>query len=87
MTSRANAPKMSSYDRRMRRRALLKHSRHCHWCGKKLSNRTATLDHLLPRAHGGGDHLANLVLACKPCNLRRGTKEIDAWVDELARTG
>ena len=31
-----------------------------------------TLDHVRPRYHGGKTELSNLVLACLPCNQRRG---------------
>lgn len=32
----------------------------------------ATVDHVIPQAHGGTDELENLVLACGPCNVRKG---------------
>jgi 5-methylcytosine-specific restriction endonuclease McrA len=32
----------------------------------------ATLDHIRPRAHGGKTEMANLKLACEPCNKKRG---------------
>lgn len=41
---------------------------------------TPTLDHLVPRAHGGGDDPENLLPACWSCNSRR--RDDDA---ELAR--
>lgn len=31
-----------------------------------------TLDHVLPVSRGGGNSPENLVVACKPCNLRKG---------------
>ncbi len=31
-----------------------------------------TIEHLVPKAHGGPDHDSNLVLACKPCNQEAG---------------
>jgi hypothetical protein len=30
-----------------------------------------TLDHVIPRALGGGNRYWNLVTACRPCNSRR----------------
>ena len=33
-----------------------------------------TVDHVVPRAHGGSDELENLVLACSRCNSRKGVK-------------
>jgi 5-methylcytosine-specific restriction endonuclease McrA len=34
--------------------------------------RAATLDHVMPRAAGGGNTFDNMVLACFECNNRRG---------------
>lgn len=31
------------------------------------------VEHIIPRVHGGGDHLHNLALACIDCNLHKGT--------------
>lgn len=31
-----------------------------------------TIEHLVPRAHGGPNHIANKFLACEPCNLAAG---------------
>lgn len=43
--------------------------------------RYPTLDHIVPRAHGGSDDAENLRLACFQCNTRRGTN-VD-WVPEV----
>lgn len=34
-----------------------------------------TVDHVVPRARGGGDALANLRAACSACNYARGAGE------------
>jgi hypothetical protein len=31
------------------------------------------LEHIIPKIHGGADHLDNLALACIDCNLHKGT--------------
>ncbi len=31
-----------------------------------------TVEHILPRGHGGSDELANLALACASCNHQKG---------------
>ncbi len=43
--------------------------------------RYPTLDHIVPRAHGGSDDPSNLRLACFQCNTLRGTN-VD-WVPEV----
>lgn len=52
----------------------------CWMCGDELLLRRdqcghplyATLDHVVPRAHGGSSEIENLRLACRSCNNRRG---------------
>ena len=34
----------------------------------------ASIEHIVPRAHGGRDDLANLALACAACNHERGVR-------------
>jgi 5-methylcytosine-specific restriction endonuclease McrA len=31
------------------------------------------IEHIVPKAHGGSDHIDNLALACIDCNLFKGT--------------
>ena len=60
---------------------------HCHWCGRDVlfgghakaqDGRTATREHIVPRAAGGSDTSDNLELACKRCNNER---DVDtSWV-------
>jgi 5-methylcytosine-specific restriction endonuclease McrA len=44
----------------------------CQYCGKKVTRPEATYDHVLPRSQGGGTHWENIVIACVPCNQRKG---------------
>jgi ferredoxin len=44
----------------------------CCWCAVELTQETATIEHVRPRAHGGSSKPVNLKLACGPCNHRRG---------------
>ena len=44
----------------------------CRYCGR--ADRPLSLDHILPRALGGGDDAENLVVACIPCNSRKGAR-------------
>ena len=43
----------------------------CQYCG---SPDDLTFDHVIPRAHGGETTWGNVVAACSPCNLRKGSK-------------
>lgn len=37
---------------------------------KNLPN-AATVDHVIPRVNGGRDHMSNLKIACRECNMNR----------------
>lgn len=45
--------------------------RRCTWCGRICTRETHSIDHVVPRAEGGGDDHRNLVLACRMCNNQR----------------
>ena len=38
----------------------------------------ATIDHIVPRSHGGTTVLGNLVHACRACTRTRGSEEVTA---------
>jgi 5-methylcytosine-specific restriction endonuclease McrA len=46
----------------------------CQYCGIDLCDRTATVDHIVPKSKGGGSTWDNLVTACKDCNLFKGNR-------------
>ncbi|MBN7784058.1 HNH endonuclease [Ponticoccus gilvus] len=45
----------------------------CQYCGAKSE---LTFDHVVPRASGGITSWENVVAACAPCNLRKGSKSL-----------
>lgn len=45
----------------------------CQYCGAKGE---LTFDHVVPRASGGVTSWQNVVAACSPCNLRKGSKAL-----------
>lgn len=51
----------------------------CIHCGRKLAIdatgrplSAASLEHIVPKTHGGTDELANLAIACARCNAQKG---------------
>lgn len=46
----------------------------CAYCGTHFENKDLTIDHVLPKSKGGKNTWTNCVAACKPCNLRKGSK-------------
>ncbi|MBO2009198.1 HNH endonuclease [Hymenobacter negativus] len=51
----------------------------CANCG---SRRQLTVDHIIPRVLGGGNHRANLQCLCKRCNKAKG---LGIWAPEMRR--
>ena len=45
----------------------------CKGCGVHFPFQNMTVDHITPRAKGGGDHKENLQLLCNSCNARKGS--------------
>lgn len=46
----------------------------CQYCLEKIPYNDATKDHWYPRDKGGSNHDFNLLLACQPCNARKGSR-------------
>jgi 5-methylcytosine-specific restriction endonuclease McrA len=46
----------------------------CQYTGVELTNKTASIDHVLPRSKGGKDTWENLVLCHKDVNSKKGNK-------------
>lgn len=44
----------------------------CRGCGRRLSGRDMTIDHVRPQAAGGSDRLDNLQIMCAACNASKG---------------
>lgn len=45
----------------------------CQYCGEGHATHELTFDHVIPRAKGGGTSWENIVAACRPCNLKKGS--------------
>lgn len=46
----------------------------CGYCGKIFDRKELTVDHILPRAHGGKTTWQNTITACFPCNSVKADK-------------
>ncbi|MEY2957381.1 MAG: HNH endonuclease [Gemmobacter sp.] len=53
----------------------------CQYCG---STHDLTFDHVVPRVRGGKTTWENVVAACSPCNLRKGSRSLKASGMRLA---
>jgi 5-methylcytosine-specific restriction endonuclease McrA len=54
------------------RLVFLRDDHQCQYCGQHFQPDRLTIDHVLPRHHGGRTKWENVVAACSPCNVKRG---------------
>lgn len=71
--------RLIGYDRlpdqivKLNRRNLFARDRNlCQYCGRTFPTADLSIDHVKPRAQGGGNTWDNLVCACIKCNARKG---------------
>jgi 5-methylcytosine-specific restriction endonuclease McrA len=57
---------------------LAKWERKCAYCG--MENVPLQVEHIHPRAKGGTNRISNLSLACEPCNVKKGTQDIEVFL-------
>lgn len=60
-----------------RRTVLLRDNYTCQYCGAQPPKANLTIDHVIPKVHGGTTTWENVVCACKACNLRKGSKTLE----------
>ncbi len=72
---------LSNYDRLpgctvpFSRRNLARRDAHrCQYCGRRQATDQLTIDHIVPRSCGGGTGWTNCVVACIPCNRKKGCR-------------
>ena len=86
--------KLVSKNARHKRRALIKlgsvttielqqlvsNSPNCHYCDCEITEGNWHLDHYIPLSKGGLHEIGNLVIACAPCNLRKGATMPEVFI-------
>ena len=59
----------------------------CKGCRIHFPFRNLTVDHIVPRAKGGSDHVENLQLLCAACNSTKGQGSHEELIAKLKQTG
>ncbi|NEO93816.1 MAG: HNH endonuclease [Moorea sp. SIO3G5] len=62
----------------LREYLLEKWNRQCAYCG--AANIQLEIEHIKPKSKGGSDRVCNLAIACKKCNQRKGSQEIQQFL-------
>jgi 5-methylcytosine-specific restriction endonuclease McrA len=57
---------------------LNKWERKCAYCGAEHT--ALQVEHIYPRTKGGSNRISNLTLACEPCNIKKGTQDIEVFL-------
>ena len=60
---------------------------HCNGCGSIFEFRNLEVDHVVPSAKGGSDHISNYQLLCGFCNRTKGTGSQEELIAKLKRDG
>lgn len=61
----------------------------CQICGKKMTfnperrDCEISVDHIIPQARGGADCNDNYLIACKPCNVKKGAMTMEEFLDMI----
>lgn len=56
---------------------------YCFYCGKKISPRNKTIDHIMPIKNGGSNCADNLVICCRKCNNNKGGYTVSGLIEQL----
>ena len=60
---------------------------YCNGCAEHFESRHLQIDHIVPRAKGGTDHISNLQLLCGSCNATKGAKTHEELIALLTDKG
>jgi hypothetical protein len=58
----------------------------CQYCETPVSNKTATVDHVVPQSRGGKNSWDNTVCSCYTCNNKKGDKTLHEARLKLKKT-
>jgi hypothetical protein len=62
----------------LREYLLLKWHHACTYCGKQ--DIPLQVEHIIPKAKGGSNHVSNLCIACEQCNTTKGTQDLAVFL-------
>ena len=66
--------------RRVHRRLLAETGGCCIYCGRRLDEFTASIDHIIPLSRGGKNESVNIVASCIPCNYLKYTFHVKDFI-------
>lgn len=79
-----NKARRKKYSTTTRKMLYNKYDGVCQLCGKKLTLKEMTLDHIVPLACGGIDDVSNIQIACKQCNWLKADSLPEDFADRIS---
>ena len=70
---------------RERRQIYDKMQGHCAYCGCELDFKKFQVDHIQPLCNGGLDAYCNMYPACRSCNHRKGTSNLESFREQIEK--
>ncbi len=67
-----------------RDRILLREKHQCFYCLRQLDNENYVIEHVVSRPTGSNNY-RNVVAACRQCNNRKGSTDVEDWLRTLYR--
>lgn len=67
------------------KKSFVNHGGNCFYCDSKLTKDSLTIDHVEGRSGASSDAIQNLVLACAPCNTKKGNRPIEVFCPNAGR--
>jgi hypothetical protein len=61
-----------------------KYGGRCAYCGNEIELKDMQIDHVHPKANGGGDEEVNLMPSCRACNFYKGTFSLSDFKQQLS---
>ncbi len=70
----------------IRQQVYHKYNGHCAYCGEKIAYKDMQVDHIQAKHRGGKDCIENYNPACRSCNHRKDTFDIETFRSEIKKT-
>jgi site-specific DNA-methyltransferase (adenine-specific) len=74
---RTDVERIEPYKASVKERLFEQQKGHCNGCNVKLDIWHFEIDHIIPKARGGGDYYENYQLLCSICNKMKGDRPMD----------
>ena len=69
--------------KRIRKAVIQRDGLICCYCDKELTEKTVTMEHIVPSSQKGTFNTTNLTVSCSPCNNKRGAKPFFNFIKDL----